>query len=62
MIKPIFLRYAFFAGLTVAACAQAQLRIETSGVGTNQLPIAIAGFANETTSPQSVTAIIKADL
>jgi len=62
MIKPIFLRYALFAGLTVAACAQAQLRIETSGVGANQFPIAIAGFANETTTSQSMTAVIKADL
>lgn len=42
--------------------AQAQLRVEISGVGANQIPIAIAGFANEAIAPQQVTAIIKADL
>ena len=62
MIKSTFLRYAFFAGLAASACAQAQLRVETSGVGANQLPVAIAGFADENTAPQSVTAIVKADL
>jgi len=42
--------------------AQAQLRIEISGVGSNQIPIAIAGFADENLAPQQVSAIIKADL
>jgi len=45
-----------------APLAQAQLRVEISGVGANQIPIAIAGFADETLAPQQVTAIIKADL
>ena len=57
-----FLRGAALIGLTTAALAQAQIRIETSGVGANQIPIAIAGFADEAIAPQQVTAIIKADL
>ncbi len=46
----------------MSALAHAQLRVEISGVGANQIPIAIAGFANESVAPQQVTAIIKADL
>jgi TolB protein len=42
--------------------AHAQLRIEISGVGSTQIPIAIASFADETMAPQQVSAIIKADL
>jgi TolB protein len=38
------------------------LRIETSGVGANQIPVAIAGFVDEGQMPFQVTAIIKADL
>ncbi|MGB6055047.1 MAG: Tol-Pal system beta propeller repeat protein TolB [Burkholderiaceae bacterium] len=51
-----------FVALGGAQLAQAQLRVEISGVGANQIPIAIAGFADEAVAPQSVTAIIKADL
>jgi len=42
--------------------AHAQLRVEISGVGESQIPIAIAGFSNESVAPQQVTAIIRADL
>ena len=62
MIKNYFLRGIVLLGLAFSALAHAQLRIETSGVGANQIPIAIAGFADETVAPQQVTAIIKADL
>lgn len=44
------------------APAQAQLQVEISGVGANQIPIAIAAFADEEQSPQQISAIIKADL
>lgn len=50
------------AAVAFSAPANAQLRIETSGVGASQIPIAIAGFSNEDLAPQQVTAIIKADL
>lgn len=42
--------------------AWAQLRVEISGVGANQIPIAVAAFADESIAPQQVSAIIKADL
>ncbi|HZW20622.1 Tol-Pal system beta propeller repeat protein TolB [Noviherbaspirillum sp.] len=62
MMKNFFLRgFAVFA-FSLASLAQAQLRVETSGVGATQIPIAIAGFADETLAPQQVTAIVKADL
>ncbi len=46
----------------VSSRINAQLRIETSGVGATQIPIAIAGFSNENLVPQQITDIIKADL
>jgi len=63
MIKNLFSRT--FVILTfgfTATLSQAQLRVETSGVGATQIPVAIAGFADETIAPQQITAIIKADL
>ena len=51
------------AGLLFGAgAAQAQLRVEISGVGSNQIPIAVAGFADESVAPHQISAIIKADL
>jgi TolB protein len=44
------------------APAQAQLRVEVSGIGSSQIPIAIAGFTDEALTPQQVTAIIRDDL
>ena len=62
-----FLRVLATIGLIITtwvltSVAYAQLKIETSGVGASQIPIAIAGFANENIAPQQVTAIIRADL
>lgn len=56
--------YLFYTGLAVTAInvAQAQMRIEISGVGSNQIPVAVAGFADELLAPQQISAIIKADL
>lgn len=48
--------------LTFTISAQAQLRIEISGVGTNQIPITIAAFADEALHAQPPSAIIRADL
>lgn len=62
MMKTIFLRSFAAIGLMLATLAHAQLRVEISGVGANQIPIAIAGFADEAAAPQQITAIIKADL
>jgi len=40
----------------------AQMRIDVTGVGATQLPIAIAGFATEGRVPQDVAAVIRSDL
>ncbi|MES2830976.1 MAG: Tol-Pal system beta propeller repeat protein TolB [Pseudomonadota bacterium] len=64
------LRNRITLGLTLAVVlafagnnhANAQLRVEISGVGANQIPIAVAAFADESIAPQQVSAIIKADL
>jgi TolB protein len=62
MMKQLFLRGIAIIVLVFATAAHAQLRVEISGVGANQIPIAIAGFAGETIAPQQITAIIKSDL
>jgi TolB protein len=62
MMNKYLLRAMALISLMVAAAAHAQLRVEIAGVGADQIPIAIASFANESIAPQQVTAIIKADL
>lgn len=52
------------AALTLSpmAPALAQFRVEVSGVGLTQAPIAIAAFKGEAQSPQKIAAIVQADL
>lgn len=50
------------AGVIATGAAHAQLRVEVSGVGSNQLPIAMANFAGEDVAHQQVSAIVKEDL
>ena len=45
-----------------ASHALAQFRVEVSGVGMTQLPIAIAAFQGEAQSPQKIASIVRADL
>ncbi|HEU4373288.1 MAG TPA: Tol-Pal system beta propeller repeat protein TolB [Telluria sp.] len=56
---PIFL---FSAGVLAACAASAQVRVEIAGVASNQIPVAIAAFADEGVAPAQISAIIKADL
>ena len=42
--------------------ALAQFRVEVSGVGLTQMPIALVPFRGESASPQAISAIIRADL
>ncbi len=42
--------------------AHAQFRVEISGVGANQIPIALGRFREEEKQPQSISAIVRADL
>lgn len=56
-------KYLFvLAGAAFALSAQAQLRVEISGVGSNQIPVAIGPCANEAAAPARISEIIKADL
>ncbi|MBC7380489.1 MAG: Tol-Pal system protein TolB, partial [Burkholderiaceae bacterium] len=52
------------AGLAMAPMARAlaQFRVEVSGVGLTQLPIAVSPFRADAQSPQKIAAIIQADL
>jgi TolB protein len=52
---------AFLAGAMFSA-AQAQVRIDVSGVGATQLPISIAAFATDGRVPQDVSAVIRSNL
>ncbi len=46
----------------VAPAAMAQFRVDVSGVGLTQLPIAIAPFRGDDAAPQKIAAIVQADL
>lgn len=50
------------AGAVLPLSALAQFRVEVSGVGMTQLPIAVAPFKGEALSPQKISSIVKADL
>ncbi|MBX3620375.1 MAG: Tol-Pal system protein TolB [Rhizobacter sp.] len=54
--------FAAVSGLMLAGPALAQFRVEISGVGATQLPIAIARFRDEDRTTQVLSAIIRADL
>ena len=45
-----------------ASSAMAQLRIEITGVGANQMPIAIPKFQGTNVSPVDIAAVVTADL
>jgi TolB protein len=62
MLKTLLVRTVAVASLLAASVTHAQLRVEIAGVGARQIPIAVAGFADETVAPAQVSAIIKADL
>jgi len=46
----------------MALQAQAQFRVEVSGVGMTQIPIAISAFRGDEQAPQKIAAIVQADL
>ncbi len=53
---------AFVLVLFAIGAAEAQLRVEITGVGSNQFPIAVANFQRDGQVPQEVDAIIRANL
>ena len=48
--------------LLLQASAWAQFRVEVSGVGLTQIPVAIAAFRGEDTASQKISALVQADL
>jgi TolB protein len=64
MTSPLLSRRHAVAALAFAAAgpALAQFRVEVTGVGLTQLPIAVAPFRGEPESPQKIGAIVAADL
>jgi len=59
-----FVRRTLIAALAASPVipALAQFRVEVSGVGLTQLPIALVPFKGEESSPQKISAIVQADL
>ena len=53
---------AFLGAAAASSGALAQFRVEVTGVGLTQLPIAIAPFRGEAELPQKIAAIVQADL
>lgn len=47
---------------TLSLGATAQFRVEVSGIGLTQLPIAVAAFRGDDSAPQKIAAIVLADL
>ena len=48
--------------LTFSPAARAQFRVEISGIGATQLPLAVTRFRDEDRSGQAISAIVRADL
>lgn len=48
--------------LLLQATAWAQFRVEVSGVGLTQIPVAIAGFRGEEATAQKISTVVQADL
>lgn len=64
LLRPVELLRAGWLALllTVAAPAFAQFRVDVSGIGLAQLPIAVSAFRGEEGAPQKIGAIVQADL
>lgn len=62
MNKTITKIYFFLLLLGLGFPAAAQFRVEVSGVGLTQLPIAVSAFRGEDGAPQKIAAIVQADL
>jgi TolB protein len=52
----------FFVGCFAGAAVQAQFRVEVSGIGLTQVPVAVAHFRGDDNAPQKIAGIVAADL
>jgi TolB protein len=57
-----FISFTAAGVLSSALPVHAQFRVEVSGVGLTQMPIAVSTFKGEAQAPQKIGAIVKADL
>ncbi len=57
-VKKLLVSTLFFVGFTVSA----QFRVEVSGIGLTQVPVAIVPFRGDDDAPQKIGSIILADL
>lgn len=55
-------RFVIACLLMLTGPAMAQFRVEVTGVGMTQMPVAVAPFKGENASPQKLAAIVQADL
>ncbi len=55
-------RFVIACLLMLSGPVMAQFRVEVTGVGMTQMPIAVAPFRGESASPQKLAAIVQADL
>lgn len=55
-------RFVIACLLVLTGPVMAQFRVEVTGVGMTQMPIAVAPFRGENASPQKLAAIVQADL
>ena len=62
MLRLLAHAFALLAALLALTPATAQLRVEITGVGSNQFPISVATFRRDGEIPQPVDEIIRADL
>ena len=66
-LKPVqmlrfMLRFVMVCLLLLVGPVMAQFRVEVTGVGMTQMPVAIAPFKGEAAAPQKLAAIVQADL
>jgi TolB protein len=55
-------RLLLSTALLTGPAAHAQLRVDIAGVGNNQIPVAVASFADDAAGPSELSNIIRADL
>src|SRR6476469_423498 len=62
MMQKSFYTILLSAAFMAAVPTHAQVRVEIAVVSSNQIPVAVATFADEGVAPAQVSAIIRADL
>jgi TolB protein len=60
--RRLLLQFSAISSLLLSSVVSAQFRVEVSGVGLTQMPIAVALFRGEAQAPQKIASIVKADL